>query len=87
MYNYAKIEVMVDKDMINETIANSLIILSSIKYNDDIINNLMGKNILNYREETFTIFDKEKNDSDFLEVIQAYDKYNEPKIPDYDLIN
>ena len=87
MYNYAKIEVMVDKDMINETIANSLIILSSIKYNDDIINNLMGKNILNYREETFTIFDKEKNDSDFLEVIQEYDKYNEPKIPDYDLIN
>ena len=78
---------MVDKDMINETIANSLIILSSIKYNDDIINNLMGKNILNYREETFTIFDKEKNDSDFLEVIQEYDKYNEPKIPDYDLIN
>ena len=47
----------------------------------------MGKNILNYREETFTIFDKEKNDSDFLEVIQEYDKYNEPKIPDYDLIN
>ena len=87
MYNYAKIEVMVDKDMINETIANSLIILSSIKYNDDIINNLMGENILNYREETFTIFDKEKNDSDFLEVIQEYDKYNEPKIPDYDLIN
>lgn len=87
MYNYAKIEVMVDKDMINETIANSLIILSSIKYNDDIIDNLMGENILNYREETFTIFDKEKNDSDFLEVIQEYDKYNEPKIPDYDLIN
>ena len=87
MYNYAKIEVMVDKDMINETIANSLIILSSIKYNDDIIDNLMGENILNYREETFTIFDKVKNDSDFLEVIQEYDKYNEPKIPDYDLIN
>ena len=58
-----------------------------IEENDDIINNLMGKNILNYREETFTIFDKEKNDSDFLEVIQEYDKYNEPKIPDYDLIN
>ncbi len=87
MYNYAKIEVIVDKDMINETVANSLIILSSIKYNDDIIENLMGENILNYHEETFTIFDKVENDSDFLEVIQEYDKYNEPKIPDYDLIN
>ena len=47
----------------------------------------MGKNILNDREETCTMVDKEKNDSDFLEVIQEYDKYNEPKIPDYDLIN
>lgn len=87
MYNYAKIEVMVDKDMINETIANALIVLSSIKYNDDIIENLMGENILNYSEETFTIFDKTANESDFLEVIQEYDKYNEPTIPDYDLIN
>ena len=43
----------------------------------------------NIKKNTYLniVVGKEKNDSDFLEVIQEYDKYNEPKIPDYDLIN
>jgi len=89
MYNYAKIEVMVDKDSINETVANCLVILSSIKYNDNIIKNMMGEDILNYSEEKFSIFDENRtNDSNFLEYVQEYDNYNEEnKVYDYDLIN
>ena len=88
IYNYAKIEVMVDKEDINETIANSLIILSSIKYNNDIIANMMGEDILSYSEEKLTIFDSEITDnSNFLEYVQN-DSYNDNnEIPDYDLIN
>jgi hypothetical protein len=41
MYNYAKIEVMVEEDEINKTIAYCISILSSIKYNDDILKSLL----------------------------------------------
>ena len=50
IYNYAKIEVIVDKDNINEAIANSLIVLSSINYNKNIIENMLGEDVLNYNE-------------------------------------
>src|SRR5574344_1081786 len=33
MYNYAKIEVIVEKEDINKAVTNSLIVLSTIKYN------------------------------------------------------
>ena len=41
MYNYAKIEVIIDEELINEAVTNAMIILTSISYNDNIINNLM----------------------------------------------
>ncbi len=87
IYNYAKIEVIVDKDNINEAVANSLIVLSSIDYNKEIIENMMGEDILNYSEEKFNIFEETKvKDSNFLEYVQEYDTYKS-EIPDYDLIN
>ena len=86
MYNYAKIELIVDKNNINEAVANSLIILSSIKFNKDIIENMMGEDILNFSEEKFSIFDTNTKDSNFLEYVQEYDTYKS-EIPDYDLIN
>lgn len=90
MYNYAKIEVIVDNNDLNEAVANSLIVLSSIDYNPHIIRNLLGDDILNYSEEKFSIFDDNNKDSNFLEYVQEYDNYNDTKsneIPDYDLIN
>jgi hypothetical protein len=88
IYNYAKIEVMVDKASINDAVTNSIIVLSSIKYNDDIIENMMGEDILNEMEEKFTIFNEATGESNFLEYVQEYDNYNEgTEIPDYDLIN
>lgn len=86
MYNYAKIELIVDKSNINEAVANSLIILSSIEFNKNIIENMMGEDILNFSEEKFSIFDNNTKDSNFLEYIQEYDTYKS-EIPDYDLIN
>ena len=43
MYNYAKIELMVEEKDINQVVTNSIIMLSSINYNDDIIKNMMGE--------------------------------------------
>lgn len=86
MYNYAKIEVIVDSSDIANAIANSLIILSSIEYNDDIIGNLLEEDVLNYSEESFNIFETNSNDSNFLKVVEEYDNYKDDEVPDYDLI-
>ena len=68
MYNYAKIEVIVDEHDINKVIANSIIILSSISYNNDILANIVGDNVLQFNEEEFNIFRAKKDTSNFLEV-------------------
>lgn len=87
MYNYAKIEVIVKQDELSDAITYSLLILSSIKYNDDIIKSMLEEDVLNYSEESFNIFDTTTSESNFLKVIEEYDNYKEEEVPDYDLIN
>jgi len=88
MYNYAKIEVMVDERDLNETIFNALIILSSIQYNDEIINNMMGEDVLNFNEVEVNIFETKKTESNYLQWKEEYGEYEEPEdIPDTDFIN
>jgi guanylate kinase len=55
MYNYAKIEVIVEENNLNESINNSITILSTIKYNKDIIINLMENDLLNYKDESLNL--------------------------------
>ncbi len=87
MYNYAKIEVMVDKNKINEAISNSLIVINSIKFNKDIIENMLGKSVLSFSEEEFNIFETNTSTSNFLEIEKEYGTYEGDDIPDYDLVN
>ena len=86
MYNYAKIEVIVDESDINNVLLTSVNILKSIKYNDNIINNLFGKNILNYMEEEFNIFHTTSSDSTYIQIDDTYYE-EEETLPDTDLIN
>ncbi len=67
MYNYAKIEVIVYESDIKEALLNSITILSSIQYNKDIINNLMGENVLEFSEVEVNIFKTKKPDSNYIE--------------------
>ncbi len=67
MYNYAKIEVMVDKDLINNALINSINILKSIKYNDAIIKKILNSDSLDYTEEIFDIFKDVSSNSNVLE--------------------
>ena len=87
MYNYAKIELIVDKDYLKEAVTNSMIVLSTIKYNNDIIKNMMGEDILQFNEEHLNIFETNGGESNFLEYVQEYDAYEGEVIPDTDLIN
>ena len=68
MFNYAKIEVLVDKDQLVNAMNNMCYILRSIKFNDKVLESLVGDNVLSYTEENFTLFDKTPTRSDVLEV-------------------
>lgn len=86
MYNYAKIEVIVDKSKCKEAMLFIINILKSVEYNDSIIANLMGDDILNFNEEEFNIFNTKGSESNYLTVDNDY-KEEEEKIFDPDLIN
>ena len=73
MYNYAKIEVMVDsKDEISETIIYSINILNSVKYNDAVIKKLLDNELLNYSEQEYNIFNTKSEDSPYLNYDNTY---------------
>ena len=86
MFNYAKIEVIVDKRYLKEAIAKALIILSTIRFNDEIVNNMIGSDRLSFGEEEVNIFDTNRGESNFLEFVYEHDHYH-GEIPDLDRIN
>ena len=87
MYNYAKIEVIVDEDSINEVMLSAISILKSIVYNNNVITNLLEDNVLNFAEEEFDIFNNNDSDNEYIQV--GEDEFNptEEEIPDTDLLN
>jgi len=87
-YNYAKIEVIVENERTKEAIANALVVLSSIKYNDSFLKSLSAESLLSYEEETVDIFRK-TNDSNnnHLEWGATQGEEDTDTPPDTDLIN
>lgn len=76
-FNYAKVEAYIYEEDIEESIIHIGMILSSLKFNDEVLDTIIGDNVLNYKEETFNLFDTDKNDSNFLDYIDEYDNYEE----------
>lgn len=86
-YNYAKLESIVKEKDINDVILNMSYILSSINYNDVVIDNIVGENVLDFKEEKYEITKPKQNDKTFLDYVNIYDKYNdEEEIEDTDTI-
>ena len=83
MYNYAKIEVIVDKSNLNEAMLSIINILKSVEYNDSIIANLMGDDVLNFSEEEFNIFNTKGSESNYLTVDKDAKNEEDTKIPLY----
>lgn len=74
VFHYAKIEALVDKDSLVRVINNSSYVLRSIQYNDEVLESLVGDNILSYAEENFSLFETQASQEDFLDVVKEYDK-------------
>ncbi len=77
VYNYAKIEAYVDEKHLTEAINNMCCVLRTIKFNDKVLESLVGENVLSYKEESFSLF-KAKTSTNFLDVVSKYetDDYN-----------
>ena len=77
MYNYAKVEALVKKEDLKDSLNNIAFILSSVKYNDDIVESLIGEEKYNLSDsETYNIFKTKKTTNDnFLKYDDEYGKY------------
>ncbi len=77
MYNYAKIESYVSKSNLKDSLNNMAFILSSVKYNNDIVESLLGEEKYNLSDnETYNIFKTKKASNDnFLKYVDEFDNY------------
>ena len=67
MYNYAYIESLVDFEDINSVILNSSYILSTVKFNNNVIKIMLNDDYFRYKEEKFELFDNNENEENILE--------------------
>lgn len=88
MYNYSKIEVAAKEEDLKTVVTGGLNLLTSIQYNNSVINNLVGNNKLSYEETSYDISKPNKgNGKTFLDYFEEYaeDQSNMPE--DSDVIN
>ncbi len=67
MYNYSKIEVEADRDDINDIVLNTSYILSTVKFNDNVIKVILDEDFL-VSEEKYDIFTSKKETDNFLKL-------------------
>lgn len=77
VFNYVKIEAYVSKDDLNDVIINLSYILRSVKYNDKVLESLVGDNVLDYKEVEYNLFKADSSKESFLDVVEREetDKY------------
>ena len=78
MFNYAKVEAYVSKYDLVDSISSMAYVLSSIKYNKNTIEAMLGSGKYDLGEnETYNIFETKKTtDGNFLDWVNEYDTYN-----------
>ena len=84
-YNYAKIETIVSEENLKIAAYNIVKVLSSIDYNDLIIETMIGENALSYEEEEFNFFDSTREEGYFMDYVEEYNEY-ESNVKDEDVI-
>ncbi|HHU54740.1 MAG TPA: hypothetical protein GXZ63_02860 [Mollicutes bacterium] len=66
MYNYAKIESLVIKKDIEDVVLDASYILSTIKFNNNVIKLMLNSEFFTNREENYDIFTSKKETENFL---------------------
>ena len=65
-YNYSKIEALVPKEDINKVILDASYILSTVKFNDNIIALMLDEDYFTNKEEQYTKFKSKQENNNFL---------------------
>ena len=63
-------EAYVSSEDLTDTINNMCCILRTVKFNDYILESLIGENVLNYKEEDYTLFKADSSKESFLDVVE-----------------
>ena len=66
VYNYAKIEALVEKEEIEDVVLNASYILSTVKFNDNIIKIMLNEEYFTNKEETYDVFSSKTSDTNSL---------------------
>ncbi len=69
-YNYSKIEAMVSKEDINDVILDASYILSTVKFNNEVIKIMLNEEIFTNREEKYERFEPKNDTGNFLEYVE-----------------
>ena len=83
-YNFGKIEAYSNKENLNGTVINSLNILKTIKFNDAVLDSLIGDNKIEYKEEKFDLVQYSTPNAAFYASIAA--KKEKIKVRNYHLM-
>ncbi len=87
MYNYAKIEVIVNEKDINLVISNSLSVLNSIKFDTNILKILLDEETSKFKEYEYDIFKTATvKESEYLQAVEEEIYDEDTDIHDSDLI-
>lgn len=86
VYNYAKIETYVDKKDLKQTVMDISYILSTVNFNDSLLNDLYKKGELESGEQIYKLFSEKEKEGNFLEYAEQYDKYEEDANSEQELI-
>ena len=89
VYNYVKIETYVPKEDLVDSISNMCYILRSVKYNNAVLDSLIGENVLDYQEEEYSLFKADSSKESYMDVAkrnesEEYSKYLEDEKIDID---
>lgn len=87
MYNYSKIEAYIPKKDLNLSLLNMTYILSTMNYNDKVIETLIDEDKLDFKEEKIDIFESKSKKDNFLEALKKYDTYVEKEPDDKDVLD
>lgn len=86
-YNHAVIQAKVNKDAINEVVLDASYILSTIKYNPNVIELILDTDFFTNKEENYDVFTVKEENTNFLKAPDEgeYDDYFEENANEEDL--
>jgi len=68
LYNYARIETIVEKENLNLAVLNSAYILSTIQFNTDVIDLMLDDDYFTNKEEKYEVFSKNEDSGNNFEL-------------------